>query len=242
MFFHKQFFTKALFPFLSFLSFFCAFGQFGGIDGQGVLEKQMNDFWRKGTWNTSYSNERIKGSVYLFPEWNTTGSITTTNGKTYKTKKINYDTKLDMLILQVSKDSIYSFNPGIIEQFSIENRMFKRYLDPDFGRNSYYEVIAESDNFSILKRYTASVKEGRVNPMTHVKETSDKYVQESKVFYFVGDEKKLTELKLSTNAIVKVLEADESEAKDLKKFIKSNGLSVKEEDDLQKIVTYSRYN
>ncbi|WP_418502157.1 hypothetical protein [Flagellimonas sp.] len=220
----------------------CSYGQFGGIDGQGVLEKQMNDFWKKGTWNTSYSNERIKGSVYLFPEWNATGSITTTDGKTYRTKKINYDTKLDMLILRVSKDSIYSFNPGIIEQFSIEDKLFKRYLDPDFGRNSYYEVIVESDDFSVLKRHTANVKEGRVNPMTHVKETSDKYVKESKVFYFVGEEKKLTELKLSTNAVVKVLETDENEAKDLKRFIKNNGLSVKEEGDLQRIVTYSRYN
>lgn len=205
----------------------------------GAFGSGVNDFTNvsgltSGVWMTSgSSSSKIKGSPYLFEDWETSAVVVTKNQKKYKISKVNYDAKLDQIVAKISNDSVFSFNPSGIDKVIINNREFNRYLDPDFRRNSYFEVIVSTKEFEILKRNKKVVKEGVFNPMTQKKQSPDSYILEHK--YFIRSGGALKELGLNKNKILKVFGDKQSE---VKKFIKTKKLSVKDDHDLKRMFIY----
>lgn len=207
-----------------------------GVIGQGT---GVDDFrsissFTSGTWlRSTASASKVKGSPYLFDDWNTTAIIISKDKKKYKLPGINYDAKLDQIVAKISSDSLFSFNPQGIEQVLINKRSFKRYLDPELGRNCFYEVIASGDDFELLKRNTKAIKEGVFNPLTQTKQTPDTYILSKK--YFVRRNDLLEELPLKKNKVMKVF-ADKSDR--VKQYVREHKLSLTDDADLQKIFIY----
>ena len=188
-----------------------------------------------GTWvkNSANSPAKVRGSVYLFDNWSSQGTITAVDGKQFHIKGMNYDASVDQMVVKISPDSIYAFNGGTVKEVSINNKNFKRYLDPDFGRNSYYEVIISTSEFELLKRNVAILHPGALNPLTHQKQVPDTYVVEEK--YFCKRKGDLEEFKVTKRNVVALFQDHVVEVKD---FIKDNHLNIKEDNDLMKTVMY----
>lgn len=197
-----------------------------GVNTIGAISAYGSGVWSQA--NNNSVNE-IKGTPYLFDNWNTDCIIITKDRKRYRLAQGNYDAKLDQIVARVSNDSIFYFNPSGIGGVIINNRRFERYLDPELGRNSFYEVIAVADDLKILKRFTKVIKEGNFNPMTQKKQTPDSYMLDEK--YFVKKDDSIEELILRKNKVIEIFGEMESTIKD---YIKSNNLSVKHDQDLKK--------
>ena len=190
-----------------------------------------------GIWVTNSNNTRnIKGSPYLFDSWKTTNAlIYTKDSKAYKFKELNYNVQLERFEAKYSKDSILAFNPKNIEKVVIKGRTFKRYLDNEFQRNSYFEELVVTKSGAILRKFETAIKEGIYNPLTHQKTTDDEMIIKEKYFY-TADNETLEHIQLKRSSILKTLDSDKKDA--LKQYAKENDLSFKDINDLRKILKY----
>ncbi len=185
------------------------------------------------TMSANTENVKIKGSKYLFPDWKTNAVIATKDGKNYKISGLNYDVELDKIVAKVGVDSLFSFNPAGISQARINNRSFRRYLDPELNRNSFYEVLVVKDNMELLKRFNIEIKDGYVNPMTKTQEAPNSYALKEAYFLSKGGEvKKIPSKKREFFAFFG------NQAVKIKEYVKENKLSIKKEFDLKRIFTY----
>ncbi|UOB16413.1 hypothetical protein [Abyssalbus ytuae] len=179
------------------------------------------------------ADNEIKGSVFLFENWNTSAFISLNDGKKYKLNGLNYNVIKGQMGYKISEDSIYMINPKILESVSINNKLFKRFLDPEVLKKSFFEVLLINDKFEFLKKYHIRVKKGVYNKLTQQKITPDSYVLKST--YFIKEEDEIKKIFLKKRAFLNFFE-DKSEK--IKKYVSQNKLSYKKEKDLKSIFNY----
>jgi hypothetical protein len=191
-----------------------------------------NGLWIKKNIN----NNNIKGSPYLFDSWYSANALVyTKDNVAYKFRELNYNVQLERFESKFSEDSIFVFNPKNIGKVIINGKTFKRYLDSEFQRNSYFEELVVTNSFVLLRKYEIGIKEGMYNPLTQQKTTDDEMIVKEKYFYTTDNENlKLTQLKRSF--ILKSIESDKRDL--LKQYAKDNDLSFKDINDLKKIFNY----
>lgn len=176
------------------------------------------------------------GSVHLFEDWNNYAVIFTSDGDKFSLKNINLNVERNAFESRTSGDSIFSFNFNNIEKFVVNNREFKNYYYNDDNR--VYEIIYESDEFSLMKGFKVSVVEGSANPMLN--RSSDRYIK--KESYFVKEGDKIKPFKLKKSKILKLVDGDEEKAASLEAYVKANNLSFTREYDVQRILEYGAKN
>ncbi|MDW5287740.1 hypothetical protein [Formosa sp. PL04] len=182
----------------------------------------------------------VKGSPYLFESWNNSTSMYFIGNTTaYKMYGINYNIQAERFELQQNSDSIFIVNPGNIERVVVNDLVFKRYLDPEYQRNSFFVELYSANNTSLLKKYETSITVAQVNPMTGKKIGSDVYTK-SENYYILKDKSdgQLKEIKLNKNSLYSLV-SKENQSK-LKEFIKENKLSYRDESDLKVILNYAQ--
>ena len=183
-----------------------------------------------GLWITNKSTNTVQGSPYLFENWHTFGVITTEDDKNYSLQDINLDTRTNAFVAKISNDSLYMFNIGNIKDIRINNKHFS-YVSND-GRKTFYEVVAISQKFKILKENKKDVIEGQLNPMTQVA-APDKLIDSSKYFILRNDE--IVEFKMRKGRFLKLFGSKSDKIKD---FMKDEELSYKNDRHLQIILNY----
>ncbi|MFV0572668.1 MAG: hypothetical protein ACK5M1_09600 [Xanthomarina gelatinilytica] len=190
-----------------------------------------------GIWVTNYSQPTsLKGSPYLFETWNSNNAIFyLKNDKSYGIKNVNYNVQLERFEAKFSEDSILAFNPKNIDKIVVKGRTFKRYLDPEFQRNSFFEELAATKSISILRKYEIEIVLGNINPITHKKISENQMIQKEKYYYTI-DGDVLKETKLKKSSILKTLDSDKRDP--LKRYANDNNLSFKDANDLKKILEY----
>ena len=189
----------------------------------------------KGNFNMkNYSNPtgKVIGSYYLFEDWKTTGKIITEENKEYKITELNYDTNSNQIVAKSSKDSIFVFRTDFVKQAIINNRVFKKLINPQSGEYIYFELIAKGKDLEVLKWNLKAIRTGIVNHLTMEKE-DDYFISKEK--YYLKSTDDLIELPTKKNSF---LELFGEASKTLKEFIKKNNLSIKESKDLKKIFNF----
>ena len=97
------------------------------------------------------------------------------------------------------------------------------------GGKRVYQVVYESDAYSILKAYDVKLISGSPNPM--VNRMRDKYVR--KESYFLKQDNKVKPFRL-TKRKLQTLIGDETKINELDAYMKKYKLSYKKELDVQK--------
>lgn len=212
-----------------------------GSNGLGDSGYGTNNFMNLniGKWVKDPKKNTIdKGSNYLFPTWIQNAIVYDLNGKAYKLANCNFNVKLNRLeaILddESTVDNIFAFNTKDISKLKIGTKQFVK-KDIKGLSNQLVEVIQQGKKLTLYKGYTTSVKEAKTNPMTLQKMGEDAILKHDA--YFVESNSSIHKVKLKTSAILSFME---DENKEMKTFIKTNKLSVKEDADLAKI--FIHYN
>jgi hypothetical protein len=169
----------------------------------------------------------ITGSVLLSDNWVSDAVVKTIEGNTYLPKAINYNVELATFVIKIAEDSLFTLDKTKVKSIQFKSKSFEILND------KYYENLSKG-KLNLYKEYYLSLKKGAIDPISKSKISDDKYVIKSK--YYINENDSLKELKISKKQILKLCTKDKVNA--VKKFIKENKLSVKEDDDLRKILKY----
>lgn len=170
----------------------------------------------------------VKGTVYLFDDWSNFAMISTKDNYKFLVRNVNINIERNNIQAKISNDSIFEFNLNDIEKITINNKVYKNI----YGKNGkrIYEIIYESDSFSILKGFETKIISGSPNPM--VNRSDDKIVRNKS--YFLKTEMNINPFRLSKNKILKLLANDQERINKIKQYVKSNRLSYKKDEDVRK--------
>ena len=175
----------------------------------------------------------VDGTVYLFEDWSNSGIIYATTNEKYSLKNINLNIERNSFESKVGQDSLFSFNFNNIDKFVVNGRTFKNYYWDDDNR--VYEIIYENENWSLIKGFKIVEVSGSANPMLN--RTRDRIIR--KAFYYLKDDSGINTFIMKKNKILKLLNKKESGSEEVLRYVKSNKLSFKREEDVVKILDYS---
>lgn len=215
---------KTIIKFLVILSFFQVYSQGKEPDPYGgqiysPIDVTANRYLDK--------EDEFTGTTYLFSEWENDGKFYI-NGKSYKVNNVNINALENDLESKVGKDSILVYDKYKIDSVKINNRKFKKYND-----NSFYEVIYAGDSKSLLKKYKVDVVKGTYNVAQGKYDKTKLKVSDT---YYIKEGENISSFNLSKKSIIEFCEGNEA---NIKKYIKTNKLSIKKDEDIAKILKYN---
>jgi len=204
------------------------------------IDQALNTFKTNNVNGASFyfnnPKREIKGSIHLFEEWENRGVLITMEGNKFRVPSININLKNQTFESRYHRDSIFTFSFSDLDRFVINNKPYKNYYyDED---NRIYEIIFESDKFSILKGYRLELVEGSANPMLNRK--NDKYLTKDNHYLFANDA--IKPFKLKKKRILRLISDDQSKQDEVHNYVKENGLSYKKEFDVNKILSFALSN
>ena len=185
--------------------------------------------------STFFYNQRsvIIGSVYLYDEWDNNAEIHTLTNERFLVKNINLNINRNAFEAKLTdSDSIFSFNFNNIKQVVINDKIYKNYFYNDDNR--VYEIIYETEKFSLMKGFSIKLVSKGANPMLN--RANDKYAKFSS--YFVKMDNSIKPFRLRKKSIYNLLGNDENIISRLDYYVSSNKLSYKNEEDVVQILDY----
>jgi len=175
----------------------------------------------------------VLGSVYLFDEWNNSAEIHTLSNEKFLVRNINLNINRNAFEAKLTdSDSIFSFNFNNIRHIVINDKIYKNYYYNDDNR--VYEIIYQSNKFSIMKGFSIKVVSSSGNPM--VNRSNDKYARFSS--YFIKRNNSIKPFKLRKRSIYNLLDNDKNVISRLESYISNKNLSYKREKDVVQILDY----
>lgn len=186
--------------------------------------------------STFFYNTRnvVIGSVYLFDEWTNSAEIHTLSNERFLVRNINLNINRNAFEAKLNdSDSIFSFNFNNIKKILINDKTYKNYFYNDDNR--VYEIIYESEKFSIMKGFSIKLVSKGANPMLN--RANDKYAKFSS--YFVKRDNTIKPFRLRKKSIYNLLDNDKNIISRLDFYITSENLSYKNEDDVAQILDYA---
>ncbi len=227
---------KKFIQFIILISALSGFSQSNFLTGADINNSSASiTSYNSGTYlkiGGSKTISKVKGTPYLFDDWNNISVVTTLDDQKFKIVNLNYDTKSDLFVAKISQDSVFMFKPNYLKEVTINNRRFKKYLNQETALFNYYEVIAANDDTEILKRNQKVLRIGITNRLTMEKESDYFILKED---YYLNKNGNLTELSIKKKNILKLFG---NKSQTVKKYISDNKLSIKEDIDLRKIFNY----
>jgi len=177
----------------------------------------------------------ILGSVYLFDEWNNSAEIHTLADEIFLVRNINLNINRNAFEAKLTgSDSLFSFNFNNIKHIVINDKIYKNYYYNDDNR--VYEIIYETEKFSIMKGFSVKLVKGHYNPMVRI--SNDKYAKFSS--YFIKLNNNIKPFKLKKRSIYNLLEDDDkSVISRLESYVSNKNLSYKKEKDVAQILDYA---
>ena len=186
--------------------------------------------------STFFYNTRnvVIGSVYLFDEWNNSAEIHTLSNERFLVRNINLNINRNAFEAKLNdSDSIFSFNFNNIKKILINDKTYKNYFYNDDNR--VYEIIYETEKFSIMKGFSIKLVSKGANPMLN--RANDKYAKFSS--YFVKRDNSIKPFRLRKKSIHNLLDNDKNIISRLDFYITSENLSYKNEGDVVQILDYA---
>jgi hypothetical protein len=180
----------------------------------GEIGKQQSGFENLQSYNSG-----TKGSQFFYPGW-TEGSVTTNDNKTIDSKDYLYlfDKVRQVLFITSSKTqvntqgNVLTADPDKLKAFTLitdKPHYFIKACVYDSGlKNDFFEVLIESDNYSLLKLTTSTFQKADEHDMLAMKNGnfSDEFVDNTT--YYIYHNSKITKVNLTENSLRKALKEE----------------------------------
>ncbi|PCI09617.1 MAG: hypothetical protein COB73_05105 [Flavobacteriaceae bacterium] len=170
--------------------------------------------------------EKEKNDIYLNTTWRNTGELHV-DGKEYIIRNINFNISKSEVSCKLKNGKYFVFSSTDVRKFKINDQLFKK------NGRLYYEVLVEEDNTYFYKRYDVRYQEGVTHRIGGGTVGSGRMSTSFAYLIKNGSESKTIELNKKS-----VLSLFDDQQEELKKFVKENHLSYKNEKDLITIVSH----
>jgi hypothetical protein len=175
----------------------------------------------------------VEGTKYFFEDWNNRAFIYASNGERMIVNKVNLNMQEKVFESKFINDITFIFSFRNIEKIVVKNRTFKKY----YGENDIegvYELIYESDKFSLLKKFSIKHIPASPNPMTSQKE---RYIRQYQYFFKKNNE--IKPFKMKKKNVISLIGLNDDGTIKMNNFVKMNRLSFKKENDLKRILDFT---
>jgi|TARA_B110000211_G_scaffold123721_1_gene142694 hypothetical protein len=214
-----------------------ALAQNSQVESGGALNNLNDKLISGNSFGTSmmfYNPKRqIDGKFHLFENWNNTAVIYTLSDDQFLVKRINLNLQRNSFEAKMNdSDSIFAFTFNNIKKIVINNKTYKNYYYNDDNR--VYQMLFDTDEYKLMKGFEVKLIAGSANPM--VNRPNDKYVRGEDYFLMINGA--ISPIKLKKKSIFKSLKLDKFNSSRLDMFVESNSLSLKNEEDIVKLLEY----
>lgn len=183
-----------------------------------------------------YNSISMDGSPYLYADW-AVGTITLNNGTIYQGINIMYDQVKDVVLFKTQDgkvkeliEPVQEFKINFITNNQATEKTFRKgFTGEGVSPDAFLEVLA--DGKAVLLKRTSKKIFDRKN---YSSATINREVQVSEDYY-VASGNKLVKVKKSKNSLLSVM-PEKSDY--LVTYIKSNGLNLRNDSDMAKLVAY----
>tara|TARA_Y100000741_G_C18220591_1_gene545661 strand:+ start:732 stop:1403 length:672 start_codon:yes stop_codon:yes gene_type:complete len=169
----------------------------------------------------SKKNIEIDGNKYFFKK-NSEAKIFLRGDNKSITAPVNYN-YVDQVFEMVNRDMILELDPSKISGVEFENDFFTVY------KGTFYKLITENDNFSVLKFISVVLVKPDYVPGIEDKPNL-RYRRDDQMFILKDD--KLRKFKLNKKVVISLFKNNDGE---IKKFIKNNKISLRDDAELKKL-------
>lgn len=177
----------------------------------------------------------VLGSPYLFEVWNNPAKVFFRD-KIYRINSFNYNIYAERFEAKLSEDSVFIINSWNVKKVIVNNRIFSHYTDPETQNVSYFEELAEFDNYRILSKHFVTIKSGPINPLTKLKLNDDAFIKKE-VFYLCNlNDNSIKKIQLKKSDFQSLFKQEKRN--ELNKFSKNYHLNYRNIGDVKKIIQY----
>jgi hypothetical protein len=199
---------------------------------KSLTSAASNNIQSHGTSGYFYNPRRkIEGTEYLFDSWENSAVVYSNDDYKYIINNINLNIKSNSFLSKIGKDSIFTYNMNGIDRIIINNKTYKN-IYSEKGK-TICEVVFESDDFSILKGFDIKTIQSSPNPMINRK--NDRMVRKKR-FYVLKD-KTLDSFRFARRKVMALIAPKKKS--EVKKYVKRNSLSYRDENDVKQILNYN---
>ncbi|WP_028890751.1 hypothetical protein [Tenacibaculum sp. 47A_GOM-205m] len=168
----------------------------------------------------------IKGSFYLFDNWNNKSIIVSRAEKTYELNNLNFDLEEGKFLSKVSKDSVYVYKD--LKEVKVEDKSFINI------KGDYYLELYKGNEISFFKKYSGKLNPPLMNKMTNQQLKPAEFVKKEN--YYIKKEDKLKGIDLNKRQVLKILTTNNK--KKALSYIEENNLSLKNEGEIISLFRY----
>lgn len=204
---------------------------FTSQNNSSILRNLVNENDNYGRVVMGYNRSNDRYSIQLFDSEEGIVNIYTKDGKAYKIPEINYDLVTQQLFARLEDGKFFNFDVNNVDYFVKNN---KKYVFVENAARPLHEEILVVKDVKLLKGFKILKKEAMTNPLTNEVTEPAHYVKDE--VYFMKSNDGYIEVPKKEKKFVKMFDDKKDEIKD---YIKSNDLSVKDENDLVRIIQYS---
>ncbi|MCD6598004.1 MAG: hypothetical protein J7L04_09970 [Bacteroidales bacterium] len=191
-----------------------------------LFNRDMND----NKVQNNYIN--IEGSPYLFDDFRK-GEVLLKDGKLFK-GEFRYDKYVDQVEFKVKQGNFWIANPSYIDYVKIDTTLMlfiqKDIEQPDKG--SYYIILVSGKIQLILKK--GSILQSAEDPKPYIDAKPAKFLDRKDLYYLLNESN--TPIRITSKKVLINELSDKSS--EISKFIKSNKISYKKEEDLIYLINY----
>lgn len=190
-----------------------------------------------GKWVKTAKKNDIKGSVYLFDNWDNKGEIYSNEGEGYRIKNLNFNIELNRIEAKLEdkgEQLVYAFDLGSIKTAYINGKQIEKKDLKEKKGEVFLEKIKLKGDLDLYKLYTLTIKEATFNPMTQSKMGKDEYIKEE-TYFLQEKDGELEKIKIKKSSILKRFT---DKKKKLKLFIKKHNINIKDEEDLIRLLNH----
>ena len=99
-----------------------------------------------------YKKSTNNNEIYLFESWLNDARIIQ-NNTIYKLGTLNYNIRNDRFEAKFEQDSIFVIDSPKDAVVEIKNRKFKRFMDPETNRLTFFEIVADFSGNTLIIRH-----------------------------------------------------------------------------------------
>ncbi|MGB5437808.1 MAG: hypothetical protein WBM98_18085 [Maribacter sp.] len=188
-----------------------------------------------GDYLVDKDEKTIEGSPYLYETWDNASKVYF-NEKAYTFNTFNFNAYAGQFEAKLSADSVFIVNPSGVDKVVLGNKVFKRYVDPEIQRNTYFEEILKAKDLLLLRKYYTSIKKAEVNPLTKTPMGLPMLKLEEDFYILKGESTQLEKINFKKSSVLDLI--DKKVVKKVQSYVKENGLKYNNLEDVTSILTY----
>ncbi|MBL6649300.1 MAG: hypothetical protein ISP56_03465 [Flavobacteriaceae bacterium] len=170
-------------------------------------------------------NIEIDGSFYFFKSPEDANIKLLDSDKVFRTK-VNYNLKNELFEFK-SGDDFYNLTSNKVESVVFLNNKFIVF------NSKFYELISENDNFKILKSHFLETIEPKYQP--GIEEKPNLRYRKSSILNLLANGN-INQIKSNKKAVISLFK--KSKHQEIKSYIKTNNISIRENNDIHKLFTF----